>query len=40
MELAAEIVKMNLGRGRVEVILHMTCTNMSRKMLDEALKVR
>ncbi len=42
LELAEEIVNLDLGRDgrKVEVILHLTCTNMSKSLVDEALKVR
>ncbi len=42
LELAQEIVEMQLDgrRDKVEVILHLTCTNMKKNMVDEALKVR
>jgi methylenetetrahydrofolate reductase (NADPH) len=39
LELAAEIAKMQLTGGKVQIILHLTCTNMGKKMVDEALKV-
>ncbi|KAJ9095961.1 hypothetical protein QFC21_005323 [Naganishia friedmannii] len=40
LELAEEIVKLVKEDGRegmVEVVLHLTCTNMRRKLLDQAL---
>lgn len=37
LELAQEIVTLMNGRN-VEVILHLTCTNMGRRLVDEALK--
>lgn len=39
LELAGEIAKMELAQGKVQIILHLTCTNMGKKMVDEALKV-
>ena len=39
LELAAEIAKLELARGKLQIILHLTCTNMGKKMVDEALKV-
>lgn len=38
LELAAEISKLQLANGKVDIILHLTCTNMGKKMVDEALK--
>lgn len=43
LELAGEIVRLvgeDGARGRVEVVLHLTCTNMGRTLLDQALAVR
>jgi hypothetical protein len=42
LELASEIVGMDLqrrGGGKVEVVLHLTCTNMGKRLVDEALAV-
>jgi methylenetetrahydrofolate reductase (NADPH) len=42
LELAEEIVKLVKEDGKedkVQVVLHLTCTNMGRKLLDQALAV-
>lgn len=48
LELAGEIVKLSNAlvsgvdggkENRIQVILHLTCTNMGKKMVDEALRV-
>lgn len=38
LDLVAQIARMKLAHGKVHIVLHLTCTNMGKKMVDEALK--